>query len=92
MASAAICLQCSYNACMVTITIRNVDDEVRDQLASRAARSGRSLQEYLSLELRRLASAPSAAEAVARARLNARTYPALTPEDIVNALDEARRR
>ncbi|WP_396654373.1 FitA-like ribbon-helix-helix domain-containing protein, partial [Microbacterium sp.] len=32
----------------VAITVRNVPDDVRDELASRAARSGRSLQEYLS--------------------------------------------
>jgi antitoxin FitA len=31
----------------VAITIRNVPEEVRDELAARAARSGRSLQEYL---------------------------------------------
>lgn len=39
----------------VNITIRNVPDEVRDELAERAARQGRSLQEHLSRELRRLA-------------------------------------
>ena len=31
----------------VTITIRNVPDDVRNRLAARAAGSGRSLQEYL---------------------------------------------
>ena len=44
----------------VNITIRNVPDEVRDELAGRAARQGRSLQEYLSRELRRLAGRPDA--------------------------------
>lgn len=44
----------------VNITIRNVSDEVRDELAERAARQGRSLQEYLSRELRRLAGRPDA--------------------------------
>jgi plasmid stability protein len=42
----------------VSITIRNVPDEVRDELALRAARQGRSLQEYLSRELVRLARRP----------------------------------
>ncbi|GAB4098412.1 FitA-like ribbon-helix-helix domain-containing protein [Sinomonas halotolerans] len=42
----------------VNITIRNVPDDVRDVLAERARREGRSLQEYLSAELARLASAP----------------------------------
>lgn len=37
-----------HNADMPTsITIRDVPDETRDELAARAARSGRSLQEYL---------------------------------------------
>ena len=52
----------------VSITIRNVPDEVRDELAARAARSGRSLQEFLSAEFVRIASTPSAAESAARAR------------------------
>lgn len=32
---------------MTSITIRNVPEDTRDELAARAARSGRSLQEYL---------------------------------------------
>lgn len=76
---------------MTTITVRNVADEVRDELASRAARSGRSLQEYLSAELRRMASMPSVLEAVAQARLNTQTYPALSMADIVEAVDGGRR-
>ncbi|MDT0141712.1 FitA-like ribbon-helix-helix domain-containing protein [Microbacterium sp. PRC9] len=74
----------------VTVTIRNVPDDVRDELAARAARSGRSLQEYLSFELRRLATTPSAAEAIARARLNAQTYPQLKMDEIVGAVDAER--
>ncbi len=31
----------------VAITVRGVPDEVRDELAARAARAGQSLQEYL---------------------------------------------
>ncbi|HET6302340.1 FitA-like ribbon-helix-helix domain-containing protein [Microbacterium sp.] len=75
----------------VTITVRNVPDEVRDELAARAARSGRSLQEYLSLHLRRLAETPSAAEAITRARLNASSYPDLTMDEIVEAVHAERR-
>ena len=76
---------------VVSITVRNVPDEVRDELASRAARSGRSLQEYLSGELRRLAQTPSAAEAIARARMNSQTYPTLGARDILDAVDDGRR-
>ncbi len=44
------------NRCMVkSITIRNVPDQTRDELAARAARSGRSLQEYLRAEMIELA-------------------------------------
>lgn len=40
--------QYMHNAGMPTsITIRDVPDETRNELAARAARSGRSLQEYL---------------------------------------------
>jgi len=43
----------------VQITIRNVDESVRDELATRAARQRMSMQEYLRTELERLARRPS---------------------------------
>lgn len=43
----------------VQINIRNVPDEVRNELASRAARRGQSMQEFLRGELERIASRPS---------------------------------
>ena len=43
----------------VQITIRDVPEEVRDELASRAALQGKSMQEYLRAELERLADRPS---------------------------------
>jgi plasmid stability protein len=43
---------------MPSITIRNVPDETHEELAARAAASGKSLQEYLRAELIRLASKP----------------------------------
>ncbi len=42
----------------VQLTIRNVSEEVRDQLASRAARRKQSMQQYLHGELERLAAEP----------------------------------
>jgi len=53
---------------MPSITIRNVPDDVRDVLASRAARAGRSLQEHLRAELIELASKPTVDELVATVR------------------------
>jgi hypothetical protein len=46
----------------VRITIRDVPEAVRDELASLAARERKSLQEYLKQELVRLAARPSVAE------------------------------
>lgn len=43
----------------IQITIRDVPERVRDELASRAALQGKSMQEYLRSELERLAARPS---------------------------------
>jgi plasmid stability protein len=43
----------------VQITIRDVPEKVRDELAARAATQGRSMQEYLRVELERLAARPT---------------------------------
>ena len=43
----------------VQITIRNVPEGVRDELAARAALKRQSMQEYLRSELERLAGRPS---------------------------------
>lgn len=43
----------------IQITIRDVSERVRDELASRAAMQGKSMQEYLRAELERLAARPS---------------------------------
>jgi plasmid stability protein len=52
----------------VAVTIRDVPDEVRDELAARAARAGKSLQEYLRSMLIEAASRPPVADVIARAR------------------------
>ena len=43
----------------VQITIRDVPEAVRDELAARAASERKSMQEYLKEELERLAARPS---------------------------------
>lgn len=43
----------------IQITIRDVPEKVRDELAARAALEGKSMQEYLRMELERLATRPS---------------------------------
>jgi antitoxin FitA len=46
----------------IQITIRDVPEKVRDELAARAALQGRSMQEFLRAELERLAARPSLEE------------------------------
>lgn len=43
----------------IQITIRDVPEKVRDELAARAALKGKSMQEYLRAELESLAARPS---------------------------------
>lgn len=76
----------------VAITIRNVPDEVRDELAARAARSGRSLQEYLLGQLADLATRPSLEDIIGQARARARaTGTRLDPDQILADRDADRR-
>jgi plasmid stability protein len=51
---------------MPAITIRDVPDETRDELAARAAATGRSLQEYLRRSLIELARRPDNDVLIAR--------------------------
>lgn len=75
----------------IAITIRDVPDKTRDELAARAARSGRSLQEYLRAELIDLASRPSPEALMARIReRKARTNTVMAAEDIVEYRDSDR--
>ena len=53
---------------MPSITIRDVPQDVRDELASRAARNGRSLQEHLRTELIELARKPAVIDVLSNAR------------------------
>ncbi len=48
-----------YASMPIQITIRDVPEKVRDELAARAALQGKSMQEFLRAELERLAARPS---------------------------------
>jgi antitoxin FitA len=82
-----------HNVFMATsITIRDVPDETRDELAARAALTGRSLQEYLRARLVELARQPDAETLVQRIRSRkAATASALPAEKILTHRDENRR-
>jgi hypothetical protein len=76
---------------MTTITIRDVPAETRDELASRAALAGRSLQEHLRLLLIELARQPDASTLVARIRARkASTYSGLGVEEVLEFLRSGR--
>lgn len=80
------------NERMASITIRDVPDDVRDELAARARRSGRSLQEYLRRELVGLAGRPDPEVVIARARERTkRTGSHLDAERILTHRDHDRR-
>lgn len=77
---------------MTTITVRDIPPEVRDELAARAARAGRSLQEHLRIELIDLASRPSAADWLRDVqRRKANGSGGLGPEQILGHRDADRR-
>ena len=77
---------------MASITIRNVPDDARDELASRAAASGRSLQEYLRTELIALAARPSVEAWLASVRHRKQaTATTLAAVDILDDLGADRR-
>jgi antitoxin FitA len=75
-----------------SITIRDVPDDTRDELAARAALTGRSLQEYLRSRLIELARQPEAETLLARIRARkSATGSMLPPEQILAHLHEDRR-
>lgn len=77
---------------MPSITIRNVPQEVRDELASRAAKSGRSLQEYLHGELVALSEKPDMETWLAQVRERKAKNPTyLSADKIVEYIHEGRR-
>ncbi|MPQ99704.1 hypothetical protein GB931_17610 [Modestobacter sp. I12A-02628] len=76
----------------VSMTIRDVPDETRDELAARAARAGQSLQEYVRGQLTALAARPSPDAFWARVDEQVRAAGTSLPAaDIVAARDADRR-
>ena len=76
----------------VAITVRDVPDNVRDELAARAARAHQSLQEYLRSMLIDSATRPPVADVIARARARVEvTGSTVSAASILAALDADRR-
>jgi plasmid stability protein len=75
----------------VAITVRDVPNEVRDELAARAARAGKSLQEYLRGYLVDAVAKPAVDDVVARARARViATGARVSAEAILGARDAER--
>jgi plasmid stability protein len=77
---------------MVAITIREVPDEVRDELAVRAAHAGQSLQEYLRGLLIATVNKPTAQAVIARARARVNTTGVRVDAATILAAKDADRR
>lgn len=76
----------------VAVTVRDVPDKVRDELAGRAARAGMSLQEYLRAMLIESASRPAVGDVIARARARVRAAGVRVDAESVIAARDADRR
>ena len=76
----------------VAVTVRDVPEKVRDELAGRAGRAGQSLQEYLRGMLIESASRPSVDDVIARARARVEVSGARVEADAILAARDADRR
>lgn len=75
----------------VQITIRDVPEDVRDELATRAALARQSMQEFLRSELARIASRPSRSAWLQRVqRRKAAAGTRVAPSSILRARDADR--
>lgn len=76
----------------IQITIRDVPEKVRDELAARAALQGKSMQEYLRAELERLAARPTVEAWIEQVRRKKRaSQTRLSAAQILKARDADRR-
>lgn len=75
----------------VSMTIRDIPDDVRNELAARAARSGQSLQEYMRGVIIDVAWRPSSDDWLARARELARSLPPISTEEILDDIHADRK-
>ncbi len=74
------------------MTIRDVPEDVRDELAARAARAGQSLQEYLRGRLIEETSKPRLADVLDRARARVRVTGSRVAVDAILSARDADRR
>ncbi|MGH8133051.1 MAG: FitA-like ribbon-helix-helix domain-containing protein [Steroidobacteraceae bacterium] len=76
----------------IQLTIRNVPKRVRDELASRAALQGKSMQEFLRAELERIAARPLVENWLEQVRKRKRASQSqVSPRTILEQRDSDRR-
>lgn len=81
-----------YDVMSIQITIRDVPERVRDELAARAASQGRSMQEFLRTALERLAARPTADDWLRQVRRRKRAIQtSVASEQILKNRDADRR-
>ncbi len=86
------CEDCLQNACMPSISVRNVPEATRDALAAKAAQAGQSLQEYLLAQLVEMAERVELAEILAEMKDIASVWDSsVTSEQILDAVHDGRR-
>jgi plasmid stability protein len=71
---------------MTTVVIRDVPESVRNELAARAARSGRSMQQYVLQTLQDLVARPAQEDVLNEIRKRAGMLPALERKSLLDDL------
>ncbi len=79
-----------YYACMPSVQIREVPDDVHAALVRRAELAGQSLQQYLTAQLAALVATPTIEEMIAR--IEARPKGRLSRNNAIAALQDERAR
>lgn len=79
-----------YDACMPNVQIREVPDEVHNELIRRAQLAGQSLQQYLSAQLAAMVATPTLDDVIAR--IEHRPKGRLSRADAVSAITDERAR
>ena len=81
---------CMYNACMPNVQIREVPEDVHNELVRRAELAGQSLQQYLSAQLAAMVATPTIDDMIAR--IEHRPKGRLSRADAVSAIADERAR
>lgn len=79
-----------YPACMSSVQVRDVPDDVHQALVLRAEQAGQSLQQFLASQLAMIATMPTIDEVLER--IEQRPKARLSAENALEAIDEERAR